>query len=57
MEDLLKDKKALPKLKKNLNNVLKKIETLESRNKIDLSDNELENLFQLRDEKNKLEKK
>lgn len=57
MEDLLKDKKALPKLKKNLNNVLKKIEYLESRNKIDLSDNELENLFQLRDEKNNLEKK
>ncbi len=57
MEDLLKDKKALPKLKKNLNNVLKKIESLESRNKIDLSDNELENLFQLRDEKNILEKK
>ena len=43
----------LPKLRKNLNNILKKIEKLNEISKNQLSDQELENLFSLKDEKDR----
>ena len=57
LDEINKTKKMLPKLRKNLNNILKKIEKLNEISKNQLSDQELENLFSLKDEKDRIEKK
>ena len=57
LDEINKTKKMLPKLRKNLNNILKKIEKLNQISKNQLTDQELEKLFNLKDEKNKIEKK
>ena len=57
LDEINKTKKMLPKLRKNLNNILKKIEKLNEIGKQQLSDQELENLFSLKDEKDRIEKK